>query len=119
MKNTNHRCEETQYTVRVSAANMPAKCWGRYCHVAVVAHPAGHTVSQIRDTRKQRVVAEWRRQHDGSTLRSASERALAAANDHAQDLRGVCRNETPQLKRVSIAEIPWDLDVHGRPEASC
>lgn len=76
----------TEFVVRVSAANMPNSCWGRYVHVAVLEVEKGHVPSQIRDTKHQRVVEAWYRCNVGTTARSASVKAEMAAAELAAKL---------------------------------
>jgi hypothetical protein len=75
-----------EYTVRVSAACMPSKCWGKYLHVAVMRVAKGHVPSAIRHTRDQRVVSRWERQFAGTSSRCAAARAENAAWDMVRDL---------------------------------
>lgn len=70
------------YEVRVSAAQMPNSCWGRYVHVALMCVLNGHTVSQIRHTKSQLVIDRAERLFDGSSDRCA--RAVAERHMWAQ-----------------------------------
>lgn len=79
------RTATTVYSIKISSAKMPAKCWGNYVHVAVMAHEPGHTAHQIRDTSKQKIVQHWGRQHDGGA-RSASAKAEQAARELIAEL---------------------------------
>ena len=82
-----------EYTVLVSAAKMPAKCWGRYVHVAVMAHLPCRAPSRI-DTRPWYVtdLVEYHgRQHMGRTRRSAGSRAIIACEVTAARLRAAAQ----------------------------
>ena len=80
------------YIVRVSSAHMPNSCWGRYVHVAVLEVDPGVTHSPAIDDRirgVRRVVWYAPKCHVGSTARSASECAIAAAEAYAEKARRV------------------------------
>lgn len=76
----------SHYVVRVSSAKMPSRCWGRYEHVAVLeVDPGVQAVSMIseRAIGVRSIVIVWRKQHVGSTSRSAASRAYAQALEMA------------------------------------
>lgn len=80
MTETNEREAGTTYYVLISAACMPANCWGRYSRIGLIeVEPGGTCPKIIRDTRTARVVRTWERLHTGKTDRDALSRALVEA----------------------------------------
>ena len=81
---------QSRYIVKVSAANMPNSCWGRYVRVGVVELEPGFegepTQLSSRAKGVRRVVETWERQHMGSTDRCSAARAIAAAEELAARL---------------------------------
>ena len=78
------------YIVKISAARMPSRCWGRYVHVAVLEVERGirphEVVISERSRGVRRIVEVWRKCSVGKTARSASERALSEARALAAKL---------------------------------
>ena len=78
------------YIVKISAARMPSRCWGRYVHVAVLEVEPGIRAHDVmiseRSRGVRRVVECWRKCSVGKTSRSASERALSEAHALADKL---------------------------------
>lgn len=85
------------YIVQTASAKMPASCWGKYRHVAVM-EVESDTVPAMISTRARgvrRIVQTWERRNVGTTDRCAFKRALAeasrlaaqlnATDDHAAD----------------------------------
>jgi hypothetical protein len=71
----------SRFVVRVSAAKMPSKCWGRYSHVGVI-EVYGRYTAQLRETAGQTV--RWYR---GRLFAGTSDRCAAArAADEALDV---------------------------------
>ena len=80
--------QKTVYVVRVSSANMPGSCWGKYAHVAVMEVAPGTMPTMISERAKGvvRIVRAWRSRNVGTTERCAFRRALAEANELAAKL---------------------------------
>lgn len=78
------------HIVKISAARMPSRCWGRYVHVAVIEVEPGirphDVVISERSRGVRRIVDVWRKCNVGKTARSASERALSEARALAAKL---------------------------------
>ena len=77
---------KTHYTVKVSSANMPLSCWGRYVNVAVIECQIGTYPTQIRTTKTQTVIRVWLKRHVGKTNRSPSQEAITEATELANRL---------------------------------
>lgn len=78
----------TEYVVKVSAACMPAGCWGKYRRVAVLEVEAGSRPKMISERARGvvRIVRIWERQHVGISERCAYQRALKQAKELVQEL---------------------------------
>lgn len=63
------------FSVRISSAKMPSKCWGRYVHVGVIECWGKYT-SALRETKSQTVHGYRGRLNDGTSDRCASAVAL-------------------------------------------
>jgi len=87
------------YIVQSATANMPSSCWGRYGRVAVleVDSMMRTSVSMISERARGviRVVRTWEKLNIGKTERCAFERAIAAAEELAQEL-----NEAARMKEA-------------------
>lgn len=82
-----------RYCVRVSRANMPAKCWGgmSYYHCAVVElkegfRPSDVTMISTRSKAVEKIVEYWGPAFSGRTDRSAFKRNLAEAHELCRQL---------------------------------
>lgn len=78
----------TELVIRVSAACMPRRCWGRYVNVALLEVEPGVRPTAI-DTRRRgvlRIIERIDRCNVGSTPRAASARAIASLRKHARSL---------------------------------
>jgi len=77
------------YVIVVSAAHMPAKCWGRYQRVGVLEVVSPDHGERIDDRAEGviRVVRTWERCSVGSTARCAADRAYAEAQALVAELR--------------------------------
>lgn len=63
----------TDFVVKTSTAKMPAGCWGRYHHVALVEMEAGAPFPKMISTHAKgvvRIVLKTSRLHVGSTMKS-------------------------------------------------
>jgi len=79
-----------KYVVKVSAARMPASCWGRYVRVGVMEMAASAPAPAMLSARAKgcrRVVETWERLHVGRTSRASDAIAIAEAHALAAALR--------------------------------
>ncbi len=101
----------SRYIVQTAAACMPGCCKGTYRRVAVLELEPGFegTPKMISSRARgvRRVVATWERQNVGSTERCAYARALAAAEEMADDLNeAVARWAGAWAYEASLREMP-------------
>ena len=75
----------SRFVVRVSAAKMPSKCWGRYSHVGVI-EVYGKYTAQLRETAGQTVRWYRSRLFAGTSDRCAASRAEDEALDVVRSL---------------------------------
>lgn len=108
MATFNPEKKATEFVVKVSAANMPNSCWGRYANVAVLEVVVGETPVQIRDTRKVRVVWVWRKLNCGTTDKCAKAKALREAEEMVEKLEAE-RESTMKLFGCDPAENDPDF----------
>ena len=73
---------DTEFIVKVSFAKMPATCWGRYQHIAVMEVEKGTQPKMISEKAKGviRIVKVWRNQFLGKTSNCAARLVLKEAN---------------------------------------
>ena len=63
------------FTIRISAANLPNSCWGRYVHVGVIECWGKYTCA-LRETKSQTIHGYRGRLNEGTSDRCASAVAL-------------------------------------------
>jgi hypothetical protein len=96
--------DDYEYVVRVSAAKMPSKCWGRYQHVAVMRVLRGHVPSMIANTNSQRVVTRWERLNCGVSGRCAARVAERLADAECDRLNALAEANRHTRQQAAHAE---------------
>ena len=74
------------YTLLTAGAKMPSSCMGIYKRIGIVEHDENHTPTQIRDTKKQRIIETWEKLSVGKTERCAFQIALKDAQKKLEKL---------------------------------
>ena len=108
----------TEFVTKVSVALMPGMCHGDYVHVAVLEVEKGTVPTMISERALGVLAIVWRRErcHVGTTEKCASERAIAEAEERAEELNGMtarARHEY-RMDESRVAKI-WAISATGWP----